>query len=33
MNNPLNSRLRMGLDIDDDTWEAMVRQYIESNVL
>jgi len=33
LHNPLNSQLRMGIDIDDDTWEAMVRQHIDSDVL
>ena len=33
MNNPLNSQLHMGIDIDDDTWEDMVRRYIDSDVV
>lgn len=33
MNNPLKSQLHMGIDIDDDTWEDMVRSYIDSDVV
>lgn len=32
LNNPLNSQLRMDIDSDDDTWEEMVRRYIDSDM-